>query len=367
MSSFLTNSSQSIAGNSFSSFITGSVDSGMPAVLKTAALQQQQQQQQLTDDQIASAAIDRTKLKTKICRNWQSGVSCPYGDRCAFAHGDVERVSKAAARNQASSVSRTTSKVSVTATPTNPPMKPLQGNLASVFGSPMMGTPQANHLGTPQANHFVRTPSERSLQGSVPVQPLMPPATLTTPLVNSTTSFGQSQSAFHTPVLSQLTRVQTPTQSPMPDVKSPGMESLNNASFNSTVFRYDPYSAESAQVVLSTPTPTPLMPMVLPPATDALESSSPTSNSSRNTDEARSAGSLSPAKRSDSTGSFDELNMPPSPPAQGRFLSPPARLRHRRDTTPSEQMLSVEEAASADGERRMRRSSTPTTGTMYVR
>jgi len=33
------------------------------------------------------SAIDARKYKTKLCRNWQSGTPCPYGDRCVFAHG----------------------------------------------------------------------------------------------------------------------------------------------------------------------------------------------------------------------------------------------------------------------------------------
>eukprot|EP00756_Hemistasia_phaeocysticola_P003397 Hpha_TRINITY_DN12225_c0_g1::TRINITY_DN12225_c0_g1_i1::g.17105::m.17105 len=36
------------------------------------------------------SAIDARKYKTKLCRNWQSGTPCPYGDRCVFAHGGQE-------------------------------------------------------------------------------------------------------------------------------------------------------------------------------------------------------------------------------------------------------------------------------------
>eukprot|EP01063_Lacrimia_lanifica_P021499 TRINITY_DN2891_c0_g1_i1.p1 TRINITY_DN2891_c0_g1~~TRINITY_DN2891_c0_g1_i1.p1 ORF type:complete len:247 (+),score=92.64 TRINITY_DN2891_c0_g1_i1:93-833(+) len=42
-----------------------------------------------TKDDVQSAAIDRSKLKTKICRHWLEGY-CPFGGRCAFAHGDYE-------------------------------------------------------------------------------------------------------------------------------------------------------------------------------------------------------------------------------------------------------------------------------------
>eukprot|EP01063_Lacrimia_lanifica_P027066 TRINITY_DN3749_c0_g2_i1.p2 TRINITY_DN3749_c0_g2~~TRINITY_DN3749_c0_g2_i1.p2 ORF type:complete len:295 (+),score=102.34 TRINITY_DN3749_c0_g2_i1:147-1031(+) len=38
-----------------------------------------------------SNAIDKTKLKTKMCRNWLTGSRCPYGERCAYAHGEEDR------------------------------------------------------------------------------------------------------------------------------------------------------------------------------------------------------------------------------------------------------------------------------------
>eukprot|EP01061_Rhynchopus_euleeides_P042254 TRINITY_DN73767_c0_g1_i1.p3 TRINITY_DN73767_c0_g1~~TRINITY_DN73767_c0_g1_i1.p3 ORF type:complete len:303 (+),score=122.75 TRINITY_DN73767_c0_g1_i1:123-1031(+) len=37
--------------------------------------------------------IDQTKRKTKICSHWQKGGMCPFNDRCAFAHGDDEKIS----------------------------------------------------------------------------------------------------------------------------------------------------------------------------------------------------------------------------------------------------------------------------------
>ena len=43
-----------------------------------------------TDDE-RTGAIDKTKYKTKICRNWANGLECPYGERCVFAHGDHEK------------------------------------------------------------------------------------------------------------------------------------------------------------------------------------------------------------------------------------------------------------------------------------
>eukprot|EP01064_Diplonema_japonicum_P021727 TRINITY_DN3129_c0_g1_i9.p1 TRINITY_DN3129_c0_g1~~TRINITY_DN3129_c0_g1_i9.p1 ORF type:complete len:139 (+),score=26.13 TRINITY_DN3129_c0_g1_i9:41-457(+) len=36
-------------------------------------------------------AIDTQKYKTKQCKNWLLSKNCTYGDRCVFAHGDVEQ------------------------------------------------------------------------------------------------------------------------------------------------------------------------------------------------------------------------------------------------------------------------------------
>eukprot|EP01064_Diplonema_japonicum_P002651 TRINITY_DN1169_c0_g1_i1.p1 TRINITY_DN1169_c0_g1~~TRINITY_DN1169_c0_g1_i1.p1 ORF type:complete len:260 (+),score=86.47 TRINITY_DN1169_c0_g1_i1:157-936(+) len=43
------------------------------------------------DEEERSSAIDKTKYKTRLCRNWAGGNECPYGDRCVFAHGDHEK------------------------------------------------------------------------------------------------------------------------------------------------------------------------------------------------------------------------------------------------------------------------------------
>lgn len=34
---------------------------------------------------------DPLRYKTKACANWAANRSCPYGHRCQFAHGEVER------------------------------------------------------------------------------------------------------------------------------------------------------------------------------------------------------------------------------------------------------------------------------------
>eukprot|EP01059_Diplonema_ambulator_P008259 TRINITY_DN17809_c0_g1_i1.p2 TRINITY_DN17809_c0_g1~~TRINITY_DN17809_c0_g1_i1.p2 ORF type:complete len:152 (+),score=26.25 TRINITY_DN17809_c0_g1_i1:82-537(+) len=36
-------------------------------------------------------ALDVHKYKTKQCKNWAISKNCTYGDRCVFAHGDVEQ------------------------------------------------------------------------------------------------------------------------------------------------------------------------------------------------------------------------------------------------------------------------------------
>lgn len=36
-----------------------------------------------------SNPIDQSKIKTKMCRNYQLGLPCPFEDRCAFVHGPV--------------------------------------------------------------------------------------------------------------------------------------------------------------------------------------------------------------------------------------------------------------------------------------
>ena len=37
-----------------------------------------------------NTAIDKTKLKSKLCNRWLAGSMCRFVDRCAFAHGEVE-------------------------------------------------------------------------------------------------------------------------------------------------------------------------------------------------------------------------------------------------------------------------------------
>eukprot|EP01060_Flectonema_neradi_P002623 TRINITY_DN11664_c0_g1_i1.p1 TRINITY_DN11664_c0_g1~~TRINITY_DN11664_c0_g1_i1.p1 ORF type:complete len:176 (+),score=18.05 TRINITY_DN11664_c0_g1_i1:53-529(+) len=57
-----------------------------------------------TDDEFDSSSFPGSKAatkndkpvtvlrlyKTKICKNWKDTASCPYGDKCMFAHGDQE-------------------------------------------------------------------------------------------------------------------------------------------------------------------------------------------------------------------------------------------------------------------------------------
>eukprot|EP01063_Lacrimia_lanifica_P033270 TRINITY_DN5869_c0_g1_i4.p2 TRINITY_DN5869_c0_g1~~TRINITY_DN5869_c0_g1_i4.p2 ORF type:complete len:320 (+),score=136.21 TRINITY_DN5869_c0_g1_i4:82-1041(+) len=67
-----------------------------PQVCPVASQQQQQQQGAAADDK---GAIDHTKYKTKMCRNYLKGQVCPFGDRCAFAHGEVEVLDKDTAQH----------------------------------------------------------------------------------------------------------------------------------------------------------------------------------------------------------------------------------------------------------------------------
>eukprot|EP01065_Artemidia_motanka_P013935 TRINITY_DN1788_c3_g1_i2.p2 TRINITY_DN1788_c3_g1~~TRINITY_DN1788_c3_g1_i2.p2 ORF type:complete len:362 (+),score=85.50 TRINITY_DN1788_c3_g1_i2:121-1206(+) len=56
--------------------------------------QNQSQNNQNQNQSDRDCVIDSRKYKTKLCRNWSSAVTCPYGDRCVFAHGgeDLRRM-----------------------------------------------------------------------------------------------------------------------------------------------------------------------------------------------------------------------------------------------------------------------------------
>ena len=36
------------------------------------------------------SGIDRSRAKTRLCKNWRINQPCPFGDNCAFAHGEHE-------------------------------------------------------------------------------------------------------------------------------------------------------------------------------------------------------------------------------------------------------------------------------------
>lgn len=40
-----------------------------------------------------SKKIDQTKLKTKVCRYYLLGATCPFGENCAFSHSDAAMAS----------------------------------------------------------------------------------------------------------------------------------------------------------------------------------------------------------------------------------------------------------------------------------
>jgi hypothetical protein len=50
-------------------------------------------------------AIDYSKFKTKMCRHFLMGMQCPFEDRCAFAHGNLEQFRTASPMKQQSSSS----------------------------------------------------------------------------------------------------------------------------------------------------------------------------------------------------------------------------------------------------------------------
>lgn len=43
-----------------------------------------------SDGNVMSEHIDTAKYKTKMCTNFQMGIVCTFGNRCAFAHGPQE-------------------------------------------------------------------------------------------------------------------------------------------------------------------------------------------------------------------------------------------------------------------------------------
>jgi Zinc finger domain len=51
----------------------------------------------LTPEEIeaASQKVDKTKYKTEMCKNWIEVGVCRYGNKCQFAHGDLELLGKA--------------------------------------------------------------------------------------------------------------------------------------------------------------------------------------------------------------------------------------------------------------------------------
>ncbi|KAH9579919.1 E3 ligase [Trypanosoma melophagium] len=34
--------------------------------------------------------VDFSKFRTRMCRNYTMGLACPFGENCAFSHGDAE-------------------------------------------------------------------------------------------------------------------------------------------------------------------------------------------------------------------------------------------------------------------------------------
>ena len=43
----------------------------------------------------SNSKTDKTKYKTEMCKNWIEVGLCRYGNKCQFAHGDLELMGKA--------------------------------------------------------------------------------------------------------------------------------------------------------------------------------------------------------------------------------------------------------------------------------
>ena len=44
--------------------------------------------------------VDKTKYKTEMCKNWIESGQCRYGNKCQFAHGNVEVINKDPTNNK---------------------------------------------------------------------------------------------------------------------------------------------------------------------------------------------------------------------------------------------------------------------------
>lgn len=52
------------------------------------------QARKINEELLKKTAVDETKYKTEMCKNWEEKGRCNYGKKCRFAHGKHELVDK---------------------------------------------------------------------------------------------------------------------------------------------------------------------------------------------------------------------------------------------------------------------------------
>ncbi|RNC31274.1 zinc finger protein ZFP1 [Trypanosoma cruzi] len=44
-----------------------------------------------TNPRYGRRGVDYSKFRTRVCRNYSMGITCPFGERCAFSHGEPDK------------------------------------------------------------------------------------------------------------------------------------------------------------------------------------------------------------------------------------------------------------------------------------
>ena len=132
-----------------------------------------------------SSAIDKSKLKTKMCRAWSQGVPCAYGDRCAFAHGEQEKSSQG--------------------TPMESPLQMQKVTLTSRNLRNIVSTPNTLQNTSNYVN-AVQQPVQQQVQQSTPIS---------TPIQTPLTPVQESFSQHMTPYDNRTQYADTPLDTPL--------------------------------------------------------------------------------------------------------------------------------------------------------
>ena len=170
-------------------------------------------------DERPNGAIDRTKYKTKLCRNYVNGQECPYGDRCVFAHGESEKSGPPAS----SVMYRTTSAASVI------PILPVVRHAVYVTAMPATADPAPEGL-APQGS-FVDAQADDA---------------------SSTTYNTPASQGLQTPLQGNLMPMELP---PMPSLSRGDGQALDEQSQASRSppppvhYRYEPYALSGVTTV----------------------------------------------------------------------------------------------------------------------